>query len=142
MFKQIFDHFLKRHIVYRHFLTSVTSVRKKLSTENVLWVIRGTALKNVLPTPDNIRTERKQSVGYTGSKGRLRNDILHMKLSYTRCGVNRKVLIDRQDVALSRIRYLRRVNVSREAGYTIIQMKRTFIPVTPSRNAGKIALLD
>ena len=139
MFKQIFDHLLKRHIVYRHFLTSV---RKKLSTENVLWVIRGTALKNVLPTPDNIRTELKQSVGYTGSNGRLRNDILHMKLSYTRCGVNRKVLIDRQDVALSRIRYLRRVNVSREAGYTIIQMKRTFIPVTPSRNAGKIALLD
>ena len=93
----------------------------------MLLVIRGTALKNVLPTPDNIRTELKQSVGYTGSNGRLRNDILHMKLSYTRCGVNRKVLIDRQDVALSRIRYLRRVNVSREAGYTIVCTDETYV---------------
>ena len=42
------------------------------------------SLKKVLPTLDNIRTELKQSIGYTGSKGRLRKDLLHMKFTYTR----------------------------------------------------------
>ena len=38
-----------------------------------------------LPTFDTIRTELKQSIGYTGSKGRLRKDLLHTKSAYTRC---------------------------------------------------------
>ena len=62
------------------------------------------SLKKVLPTLDNIRTELKQSIGYTGSNGRLRKDLLHTKSAYTRCGVNQKVLMERQDVVLSRIR--------------------------------------
>ena len=33
----------------------------------------------VLPALDNIRIEPKQSIGYTGSKGRLRKDLLHTK---------------------------------------------------------------
>ena len=36
------------------------------------------SLNKVLPTLDN-RTELKQSIGYTGSKGRLRKDLFHMK---------------------------------------------------------------
>ena len=39
------------------------------------------SLKKVLPTLDNIRTELKQSIGYTGSKGRLRKDLFHMKFA-------------------------------------------------------------
>ena len=73
------------------------------------------SLKKVLPTLDNTRTELKQSIGHTGSKGRL-----HMKFTYTRCGVNKKVLMKRQDVALSRNRYLRMVRELREAGYTVV----------------------
>ena len=38
-------------------------------------------LKKILPTLDNIRTELKQSIGYTGSKCRLRKDLLHMKFT-------------------------------------------------------------
>ena len=67
------------------------------------------SLKKVLPTLDNIRTELKLSIGYTGSKGRLCKDLLHTKSAYTRCGVNQKVLMERQYVVLSRIRYLRMV---------------------------------
>ena len=37
------------------------------------------SLNKALPTLDNIRTELKQSIGYTGSKCRLRKDLLHMK---------------------------------------------------------------
>ena len=48
------------------------------------------SLRKVLPTLDNIRTELKQSIGYTGIKVRLRKDLLHMKFDYTRCGVNKK----------------------------------------------------
>ena len=78
------------------------------------------SLKKVLPTLDNIRTELKQSIGYTGSKGLLRKDLLHMKSAYMykRCGVNQKVLMERQDVVFSRIRYLRMVRELREVRYT------------------------
>ena len=78
----------------------------------------GPSPKKVLPTLDNIRAELKQSIGYTGSKGHLRKDLLHTNSAYTRCGVNQKVLMERQDVVLSRIRYLRMVRELREAGYT------------------------
>ena len=37
------------------------------------------SLNKVLPTLDSIRTEFKQSIGYTGSNCRLRKDLLHMK---------------------------------------------------------------
>ena len=95
------------------------------------------------PTLDNFRTELKLTIGYTGSKGRLRKDLLHTKSAYTRCGMNQKVLMERQDVVLSRIRYLRMVRELREGvTQSFIQMKLTFIPVTLSRNAGKIVLLD
>ena len=77
-------------------------------------------LKKVLPTIDNIRIVPKQSIGYSGSKGRLRKDLLQMKFSYTRCGVNRKVLMERQDVVLSRIRYPRRVWESRGRSQSFI----------------------
>ena len=44
------------------------------------------SLKKVLSTLDNTRIELKQSIGYTGSKGRLRKDLPHMKFTYTLWG--------------------------------------------------------
>ena len=83
----------------------------------VRWTIASMySLRKVLPTLDNIRTELKQSIGNTGSKGR--KVLLHTRSSYTRCGVNQKDLMERQDVVLCRIRYLRMVRELREAGYT------------------------
>ena len=76
------------------------------------------SLNKVLPTIDNIRTELKQSIGNTGSKGRLRKDLLHMKS---------KVLMERQDVVLSRIRYLRMARALRETGYTVVYTNETFV---------------
>ena len=51
------------------------------------------SLEKVLPTLDNITTDLKQSIGFTGSKGRLRKDVLHTNSAYTRCGMNQKVLM-------------------------------------------------
>ena len=75
------------------------------------------SLKKALQALDNIRTELKQSIGYTGSKGRLGKDLLHMKFAYT-LWLNQKVQMERQDVVLSRIRYIRMVRELGEAGYT------------------------
>ena len=92
----------------------------------VRWTIASmNSLKKVLPTLNNIRTELKHSIGYTGSKDRLRKDLLHIKFIYKRCGVNQKVLMERQDVVLSRIRYLRMVRELREAGCTNVTYVHT-----------------
>ena len=50
-----------------------------------------------------------------------------MKFTYTRCGVNRNVLMERQDVVLSRIRNLRRVRELRETGYTVAYTDETYV---------------
>ena len=71
------------------------------------------SLKKFLPTLDN-----PTEYWLHFSKGRLRKDVLHTKSANTRCGVNQKVLMERQDVVLSRIRYLRMVRERREAGNT------------------------
>ena len=76
------------------------------------------SLNKVLQTLDYIRTELKQSIRYTDSNGRLRKDLLHMKS---------KVLMERQDVVLSWIRYLRMVRVLREAGFTVVYTDETFV---------------
>ena len=102
-------------------------------------VVRRTIAEEGSANLDNIRTELKQSIGYTGNKGCLRKDLLHAKVTYTRCGVNQKALMERQDVVLSRIRYLHMVRELRES---LIQVKLAFIPAKLSQNAGKIVLLD
>ena len=90
--------------------------------QGVVWrtIAKMYCLKKVLPTLDNIRTDLKRSIGYIGSKGRLRKDLLRMKFASTRCWKNQKVLMERQDVGLSRVRYIRRVRDLREAGYTVV----------------------
>ena len=83
--------------------------------------------------------DHRQHYCYTGSKGRLRKDLLDIKFTYIRCWVNQKVLMERQDVVLSRIRYLRMVRELREAGYT----DETYVYASPvCRKADKIVLLD
>ena len=94
-------------------------LRRKFDQGVVRWIIASIySMKKVLPTIDNIRTELKQSIGDTGSKGRIRKYLLHTKSAYTRCWQNQEVQMERQDVVLSRIRCLRMVRELREAGYT------------------------
>ena len=85
------------------------------------------AQKKMLPTLENIHAELKQSIGYTGSKETLRKELKKIKFSYSRCEVNRKVLMERQDVVLSRIRYLRRIKELREQGYNIVYTDETYV---------------
>ena len=82
-------------------------------------------LKKVLPTLDNIITYLKQSIGYTRIEDRLRKDPSYEVCLHT-LWVNGKVLMERQDVVLSRIRYLRMVRELREAGYTVVYTDETY----------------
>ena len=63
-----------------------------------------------------------------------------MKFTYTRCGVNQKVLVERQDVVLSSIRYLRMVRELREAG-DIVVMKLTFISLNSFATLQNVLLI-
>ena len=81
-------------------------------------------LKKVLLTLNNIRTELKQSIGYTRIKDRLRKDPSYAVCLHT-LWVNGKVLMKRQDIVLSRIRYLHMVRELREAGYTFVYTDET-----------------
>ena len=92
----------------------------------------------VLPTLDNIRTELKQSIGYTRINGRLKRAPLYEVCLHTLL-VNRKVLMERQDVVPSQIRYLRRVRELREAGYTVVYRDETYVHTS---QVGKKVLLD
>ena len=64
------------------------------------------------------------------SKDRLRKQLLHMKIPYTRFWYE----LESVDAVLSRIRNLHR---ERLVTRSCIQMKLTFIPATPFRNADK-----
>ena len=79
------------------------------------------------PTLDNIRTELKLSIGYTGSKGRLCKDLLHTKSAYTRCWVNQKsadgetICSPQQDQIPSHGQGVER------GGYTVVYTDETYI---------------
>ena len=84
------------------------------------------SLKKVLPTLNNIRTELKQCIGYTGSKGRLRKDLLHTKSAYTRCGVNQNVLMERQGSLQQDQIHSHGQGVER-GGYTVVYAGETYV---------------
>ena len=57
----------------------------------------------------------------SGSKETLiRKELKRIQFSCSRCEVNRKVLMECQDVVLSRIGYLRRIKELCEAGYNLV----------------------
>ena len=78
-------------------------------------------------TLDNIRTELKQSIGYTGSKGRLRK-YLQIMFAYTCCGVNRRVQMERQDHIPSQGQRIERDRLH----------SRLYIMMTPRQTEDKI----
>lgn len=83
--------------------------------------------KRILPTIGNVHAALKTSIGFTGSREHLRRHLIKMKFSYSRCSLNRRVLMEREDVVLSRIYYLRRIKELRDAGHTIIYTDETFV---------------
>ena len=76
-----------------------------------------------LPTLGNIHAELKENIGFTGSKETLRKELKLIKFSYSKCELN----MERQDVVLSKIRYLRRIKELRETGHTMVYTDETYV---------------
>ena len=77
-------------------------------------------LKKVLPTHDNIRTELKQSIGYWQQGSSSQRSPSNEVCLHTLWGGSKSADGENKDVVLSRIRCLRRVRESREAGFTVV----------------------
>ena len=95
-------------------------------------------LYKVLPTLDNIRTELKQSIGYTGSKGRLRKDpsydiCLHTLWGELKTAHGETRCSSQQDQIPSQGQGVERGGLHSRLHKGNFRM---------SRNAGKIVLLD
>ena len=96
------------------------------------------SLNKVLPSLDNIRTDLKQSIGYTGSKGRLRKDrscevCLHTLWGESKSADGETRCCPHQDQIPSQGQGVKR------GGLHSRLYKGNF---RLSRNAGKIVLLD
>lgn len=81
----------------------------------------------VLPTVGKIRESLVQKIGYKGSKTHLRGILHQLGFTWRKCETNRTVLIERPDIIASRIQYLRRLKLYREAGRPIVYTDETFI---------------
>ena len=83
--------------------------------------------RRILPTLSNIQTAMQEDIGYTGSKSILRKYMRQLGFTYRKSQTNRKLLMERGDVVLSRIRYLRKIRQLREAGCNIVYTDETYV---------------
>ena len=83
--------------------------------------------KRILPTLNNILTELQENIGNTGSESILRKHMLKLRFTYKKSQTNRKLLMERGDVVISRIRYLRKIPQLREAGCNIVYTDETYV---------------
>ena len=85
-------------------------------------------LKKVLPTLDNICQNRAQTEYWLHShQGSSSQRSPSYQVCLNTLWVDRKVLIERQDVVLSRIRYLLMVRELREAGHAVVYTDETYV---------------
>jgi hypothetical protein len=83
--------------------------------------------KKLLPTLSNIGKELETSMNISISKTHLRKVLTSLDFRYRRCNSNRKLLMERTDVTIQRIRYLRAVKKFRDEGRPIVFVDETYI---------------
>ena len=81
---------------------------------------------NMMPTLHSIRAELESRLRLVLVNTRLSKELRSMGFKYKRCKSNRKVLMERQDVVLHRIRYLRALQRYRAENRPIIFMDETY----------------
>lgn len=107
--------------------------RKKITLDEFdMAVVRRTVhnmynTTKMLPTLDKIQKELRQSIDYQGSKGHLRGVLKDLGFSYRRCKSSRMVLMERNDIVLQRINYLKNIKRMRDAGRTIYYCDETYV---------------
>lgn len=83
--------------------------------------------RKVLPTLDNIRNELRETISYTGGKKALSKTLKNIGFEYRRSTTNRKVLMERSDIVLQGINFLRTIKELRDNCRTIVYTDETFV---------------
>ena len=83
--------------------------------------------RKILPTLSNIQTAMQEDIGYRGSKNILRKYMRQLGFTYRKSQTNRKLLMERGDVVLSRIQFQRKICQLREAGCNIVYTDETYV---------------
>ena len=83
--------------------------------------------RRILPSLSNIQTAMPEDICHTGSKSILRKYMRQLGFTYRKSQTNRKLLMERCDVVLSRIRYLRKIRQLRGAGCNIVYTDETYV---------------
>ena len=78
----------------------------------------------VLPTTTIIWKAMQEKISYDGGEANLLKQI---GFRWKKCETNRAILMERQDIVLSRIKYLRQIKKYRKEGRPIIYTDETFI---------------
>ena len=81
----------------------------------------------VLPTTENILKAFSEKTGYEGGEAHLRTTMKEMGFHWRSCRSNRAVLMERRDVVLARIRFLRQIRQYRTEGRPIVYTDETFL---------------
>ena len=74
-----------------------------------------------------IQTAMQEEIDYTGSKSILRKYMRKLGFTYKKNETNCKLLMERGDVVLSRIQYLRKFRQLREAGCNIVYTDEFYV---------------
>ncbi|XP_053378674.1 uncharacterized protein LOC123526970 [Mercenaria mercenaria] len=77
-------------------------------------------MKRTFPTLSNIQKELKAAIGYDDCMGHLCGLLHELDFAYRRCKSCRQVLMERKDVVMARISYLKTIRKAREEGERII----------------------
>ena len=88
--------------------------------------------RHIIPTLADIQEELKIQIGYSGGKETLRKLLKSLGFRWRATQTNRSALMERTDVAASRIQYLRQIQKYREEGRTIVYTDETFVHTSHS----------
>ena len=83
--------------------------------------------KRNFPTLSYIQTAMQEDIGYTSSKSILKKYMRQLGFTYKKRQTNRKLLMERGDVVLSRIQYLQKIRQLPEAGCNIVYTDETYV---------------
>ena len=85
------------------------------------------SIHKVLPTTQNILSELHSRIEFAGGEHSLRYILKELGFSWKKCKSNRHILMERQDVVMARIKYLREIKKLREQGRTIVYTDETYV---------------
>ncbi|KAL4703629.1 hypothetical protein ACJJTC_007656 [Scirpophaga incertulas] len=89
-----------------------------------------------LPTIKMIKNKLRDDIGYQGSATSLRKIIKNLGFRWRKTENNRKILIEKSDLRLKRIQYLKKLGQYRQEGCPIIYTDESYVHSTHTTSKG------